>query len=184
MAEPWDYTILFSKTHHPKREVTVEWLHHKILQWSMNDCNWILKVLTCMTSQSRSDHKQTNRCWIPQKPWAAEVWPASRTPISGWRSRDQPRPPSRRRNHRWRSSSASSPDAGLQSPDRSWRWPAMPSLPFPWNRTEINITVRDFVGLRIVIVCSLAAAKLHTIRVTAINDTEQPSVDKMFSYKR
>lgn len=100
-----------------------------------------------MTSPSLFGRKQTGKCWILRRPSAAEVWPMSHTPSAGWRRWSQIHPPSRRRSHRWRSSSVWSPDAGQQSLDRSWRWPAMLSLPSPFNRTEIFTNIISHINL-------------------------------------
>lgn len=95
--------------------------------------------LTCTTSQSQSGRKQTSRCWILRRPSAAEVWPASHIPSAGWRRTGRIHPLSRRSSRTWRSSSVWSPDAGLQSPGRSWRWLAVLSLPSPFRRNETKL---------------------------------------------
>lgn len=92
--------------------------------------------LTCTTSQSQSGHRQTGRCWILQRPSAAEVWPASRIPSAGWQKTGRTRPLSRRSSRMWRSSSVWRLDAGLRSPGHSWRSLAVLSLPSPFSMKE------------------------------------------------
>lgn len=140
VTEAWDHTLLFSKAHHPATGT----IPVKLNRFSVPVGTPLnthphpptCPPLTCMTSQSQSGRRQTSRCWILRKPSAAGVWPASHTPSAGWRRTGRIRPPSRRSSRTWRSSSAWSPDAGLQSPGRSWRWLAGLSLPSPFKRKE------------------------------------------------